>query len=225
MKNVLRGALIAGAVIILGTCLSPYDGGVAEAGLPGTKTPIAESDLFVQQGGGGSVYRFYTDDPKYRTPLGYTLWAYSSGPGALVERAVKVRKTYGSAAAGYGLVICSAERLVGGAAENVFLTVLINNSKEYAVGKVTGSLYTPLVKWTKSGGLDEGRGLWNTIRIERDAVDHNAYHLFFNTIKETVFFDDKEPKCEGTGRNGYIAVIAPNDLNNSSVEAWFDETP
>ena len=208
-------------ILMLSTCFSPYERDEGN-GLPNAGTPIVDSNLFVQQGS-INEYRFYTNDPKYRTSEGYTLWTLFPGAGELDVRTVAARKTLGSSIAGYGAIICSGQRQVGNSTTNVFLTVMVNNNKQYAIGKVIGGSYTSLVIWTEAAGLVKGLGLWQTINISIDPVNKNRYHLSFNGIYEGSFVDEEAPACEGTGRNGYVVVIAQDDLNNSGVEVWFRE--
>jgi len=223
MKQTKAFLMIAGVIAFLSSCLAPYNGKAeTEAGLPGTETPMVTSDLFKPQGDGATgLVRFYSNDSYYRNPMGYTLWTYSSDGGAFQERTVVVRKTLGNSIAGYGVIICSAPRDVDGQTETVFLTVMINNNKQYAIGKVIGASYTPLVNWTNSTSLRSGIGVENTLKIIKSRA--NAYDLYCNNIFERTFVDEEMPLCEGSGRNGYIVVIAPDDMDQGAVEVWFNE--
>jgi hypothetical protein len=234
MKGVTRCLAVILAAVLFFACVSPYEGaGENDSGLPGTGTAIAVSDLFSAGGGslgsGERVTRFYTNDPKYRTPSGYTLWTAGDGEAAtaFVSRTVEVRKPYGNAGAGYGLVFCEAPRTAGGTTERVYLTVLINNNGQYAVGKVRGAAFETLVWWTASSRLVRGNGMTNRVTVVRDTVDGNKYHLFFNDPtrgeEAGAFVDEGEPYCNGVGRGGYIVVIAPGDLDKSGVEVFFTE--
>ena len=223
MKQYVNLAIILTAIaMILVSCLSPYSGD--EEGLPEKEAPITESDLFVPIDSTNEI-RFYTNDPKYRYPSGCTLWTYSSDAEIFMERAVTVRKPLGSNLAGYGLIICSGQREVKGQTETVFLTVMINNNKQYAIGKVISGYYEGLVHWTEASGLINGIGLSNEIRIKKDEENSNKYYLFFNNVSAGSFTDEEMPRCEGYGRSGYVVVIAQDDLNNSAVEVRFKEQP
>jgi hypothetical protein len=212
------------AVCVLTGCLSPYDGNDNESGLPDTATPVEAVSLLFneEQKDSQKVTRFYTNDAKYRRPSGYTLW--TSGEGGeetpFVSKMVTVRKTSGSSIAGYGMVLCEAPRFVNGVVGRVFLTVMINNNGQYAVGKVTGAVYEPLEWWTPTDKLRKGI-VDNDIRV--DFVYPNSYDLYFNGVKEASFIDANPPACEGKGRSGYIVVIAPGDLNHAAVEVLFAE--
>jgi hypothetical protein len=221
MKNRM---IIVGCIVVLVSCLSPYNGDQNENGLPDTETPMVISDLFIPvESGDANTTMFYTNNPAYRTPSGYTLWAYTSDSVDLQERTVSLKKQSGSSIAGYGIIICSAPRQVGSKTENVFLTVMINNNKQYAIGKVTGASYKSLVYWTNSTGLEKAPGMENVVSVKRDSANKNKFSLYCNDVFEQYFTDEELPACEGTGRNGYIVVIAPDDLDKSAVEVWFYE--
>jgi hypothetical protein len=230
----LSAVAAALCVALVFGCVSPYEGTPEDgSGLPGTGTVTAVSDLFSSggesPGNGERVTRFYTNDGKYRAPSGYTLWTAGDGGAGtpFTSRTVAVRKPYGNGGAGYGVVFCEAPRTAGGTTERVYLTVLINNKGEYAVGKVRGADFRALVWWTGSTRLVSGPGMTNTITVVRDGTEGNKYHLFLNDGPQaeevTAFVDEGEPYCNGVGRNGYIVVIAPGDLDKAGVEVFFTE--
>ena len=225
MKKHTNAFIIVGVIVILISCLSPYEGdNLVLFGLPGSGTQITLSDLFTQPDHlNANVYRFYTNDTKYRTTTGYTLWTYCSDPVTFQERIVTVRKPVGSSSAGYGVVICADQRLVVDRMETVFLTVMINNNRQYAIGKVFNAVYKQLVNWTDGAGLIKGTGLSHKIKITKDTGNPNKYDLYFNDVFECSFVDEEAPRCEGAGRNGYVVVIAQDDLYSSGVEVWFTE--
>lgn len=216
-------------IAVLAACISPYtEDDEGEIGLPGRGTPIEVSSLFEPlEDDFGSGFKFYTNNPGYRTQWGYTLWAYNSVPsGVFSERTVVLSKPTGDNIAGYGAIICSAQREIEGRMKTVFLTVMINNNGQYAVGKVIEGLYISLEKWKPHVALNKGSGLINRIKIEKDSVNGNRYNLYFNNFHNPVadfFVDSLEPICESYGRNGYLVVISPDDLNGSAVEVYFYE--
>ena len=224
MKQGIILIVVLGIVGIIVSCLSPYNGGEKEDGLPVSGAPIVISDLFKSpENGQPGDTRFYTNDPIYRRSSGYTLWAYNSDTIDFQERTVSLRKTIGSSIAGYGVIICSDLRKIDDRSEIVFLTVMLNNNRQYAVGKVIGASYEPLVYWTNSSNIIQGYGIWNTIRIVKDSENPNKYDLYINGKFERFFVDAEQPLTGGTGRNGYVVVIAPDDLNQNAVEVWFEE--
>jgi hypothetical protein len=202
---------------------SPYEG---EAGLPEPETIEEATDLFEpyqEEGSPDAVLRFYTKDSRYRGTSGYTLWTYRD-EAERAESEAEVYKTLGSDTAGYGLVVYSEERPVKGKAERVFMTVMINNSGQYAAGKVTGTRYTALVPWTAHEALESGRGARNRIQVVADGEEANRYELYFNGRAAGYFLDGTQPFCGGRGRSGYVVVLAPEDLNGGgAVEVFFRE--
>jgi hypothetical protein len=223
-------ALAVLVLLLAGSCLSPYDGG-EDSGLPeedGTIAAVSELFTTTDESGNPRLTRFYTNDSKYRTPWGYTLWTAGDGTATtpFTARTLSVRKPSGDARAGYGIVICEAIRDGEGISERVFLTVMINNNREYAIGKVRGASYESLVWWTASENLVGGGGMSNQIKVELVLGTTDTYKLYLNDMVEEVltFVDSGLPPCAAVGRNGYIVVIAPADLNNSGVEVWFNET-
>jgi hypothetical protein len=227
----VNAGILAWVILLLaGSCLSPYEGGSAGSGLPETGGSVSyASELFGNDGTdaetGERITRFYTNDPKYRTVSGYTLWTAPDGTAStpFTERTVRVRKPAGSAAAGYGLVLCEAPRTTEKGTERVYLTVMINNNGQYAVGKVYGGRYESLVWWTPGSTLYQGSGMINAVTVTKDTDNINTYQLFLNGVLAKTFTDGNAPQCEARGRSGYIVVIAPADLDKSSVEAWFYE--
>jgi hypothetical protein len=91
---------------------------------------------------------------------------------------------------------------------------------------VRGASYESLVWWTASANLAGGTGMQNVIKVELVLGTSDTYKLYLNDMGEAVltFVDSGLPPCAAVGRNGYIVVIAPADLNNSSVEVWFNES-
>jgi len=228
MKRYCIFLLIVCVSLVFISCLSPYKGDdEGKNGIPGNDTPIVISELFMPFTGGsgnGDGFRFYTNDSKYRAPSGYTLWTCWPSQGEFTERTVSMQKRQGEYIAGYGMVICSDERVVDGVSQPVFLTVMINNNGKYAVGKVVGSFYKSLQDWRDAPGLTVG-SVENTVTITRkDEANPNKYNLYFNGVDAGLSFNDsEEPRCNGYGRNGYIVVISPLDLNASAVEVLFYE--
>ena len=223
MKKAYNIIAVIIILLTLSSCLSPYTGD-DDDGLPEPTTPIVNSDLFIPDNSTGkNVYTLNTNDPKYRTPSGYTLWTITSDALEFNERTIIAQKPHGSSIAGYGMIICYAQRTVGDSQVPVFLTVMVNNNKQYAIGKIINASYNHLVHWTEGQGLLKGVGLTHKIKVVRDKDNPNKYNLYINDVFERTFTDDEVPRCEGMGRNGLIVVIAPSDLNNSSVEVRFEE--
>ena len=166
------------------------------------------SGLFVDGTAAGEVI-FFTNDTRYWSTLGYTLWALNGETAdPFTSRHVKCNKIAGSARAGYGLVFChyaSGDAAVG----ETMLAVLINAAGEYIVGEVTDDTFTQLFPWTESDNLYHGYNKGNVVRVDWDSAE-SLFNLYFNGILETTFTDEEAPLHEG-GANGYMVVISPED--------------
>jgi hypothetical protein len=209
-------------MLILVTCFSPYNGGKDELLLEETK-PLQVDELFIDSGIPGWI-KFYTNDTKYRSSRGYTLWTLRGAEGTLGTRTLRLRKPAGSSIAGYGMVLGYKIRLVEDEAVPVMLTVMINNNGQYVIGKVIDGTFNYISQWTPASALEAGSGQENIITVQYQG--DNKYLLKFNGTVIREFTDEEEPRCAGEGKNGYMVVIAPADLNgvnNSSVEVWFKE--
>ncbi|MDR2767429.1 MAG: hypothetical protein LBB82_03780 [Treponema sp.] len=209
------------------SCLSPYEnGGAVEAETEIDETVFTPaSDLFRETESG--VVRFYTNDPKYRGPNGYSLWTVFGEEQNTLDRLVSVSKSAGNNSAGYGLVICHKTRESDGTGKLVMLTVMINNRGQYAIGKVINGSYREIKPWTtaNAGGagnyLKAGTGMKNKIGVSYTGDNH--YELSFNEYVIETFADEEVPFCEGKGKSGYVVVIAPDDLNKTGVDVYFEE--
>jgi hypothetical protein len=183
------------------------------------------SELFKEVGSevGSTVTRMRTNDPQYWSQRGYTLWT-AWGEDDLrpfTERTVTVSKAKGYGGAGYGLVICQGTRAVGGKEAETMLTVMINNSGQYALGKVIGGRYEDIAWWASSPHINSiGDGAPTTIRV---AYAEGKFSLYFNDSFVRDFADVIAPVHSG-GRDGYIVVIAPYDrFPEDEVDVYFTE--
>jgi hypothetical protein len=168
--------------------------------------------------------RIHTNDPKYWSLAGHTLWTVwgSEGPGdEFTERTVTVSKAKGDALAGYGLVLCQGERPVREEGPGqTMLVILINNSGEYAIGKFAKGQYESLIWWTASPALRAGAGAPNELHVKKDG---DAFVVEANGMEAVRFIDSGEPRHSG-GRNGYVAVISPLDrFPEGEVDIYYTE--
>jgi hypothetical protein len=192
-------------------CSSPNNGEV----LPGESKFEQVDGLFVDPGvPGWLMFHADADDAEYRGG-GYTLWTLRGAEGILGYRTLRLRKPAGSNIAGYGMVLCYKIRLVEGETVPVMLMVMINNSGQYGIGKVIDGTLSYISPWTVSSALNVGSGQENTMTVQYNS--DNEYLLKFNGTSIREF------ECDGEGRNGYVAVITPTDLNGTDVEVWFKE--
>jgi hypothetical protein len=176
---------------------------------------------------GTVITRFHTNDPKYWSPQGFTLWTmWDTGTpdgSTAWEREVIVSKKNGYKRAGYGMVLCQGVRTYKGKSEQTMLTVFINNEREFAIGKVIAGQYTIMRGWTKTLYLNTGTGVDNKLKVGYNP----ALAEFTLTINGNVaynFKDMAEPRHSG-GKNGYIVVIGPLDnFPTEEVDVYFTET-
>jgi hypothetical protein len=224
MKPIIlhRNIFLFVGILILSACSSPY--------VPDEQQPYKEpevqiaSELFEEVGAAGTTktYRFHTNDPQYWSQQGYTLWTVwgEENPPSFEERTVTMWKSAGTSYAGYGLVICQGMKEVEGDEVPVMLTVMINNDRQYCIGKVIGGKYSAVHSWAVSDFLRSGQGVANTLKISQEP---EGFLLWINDTKEIVFVDHDDPVV-GLGRNGYIVVIAPKDrFPKQEVDVYFTE--
>ncbi|MDL2228707.1 hypothetical protein LJC14_00480 [Treponema sp. OttesenSCG-928-L16] len=219
--------IMLGSVLFLLSCLTSYE---AEEGpgLPceGGTIAVAE-DLFEDQdlGNGVIVKRFHTNDNLYWGAYGYTLWTVWGSEeitDTFTSRTVRMWKSKGNNYAGYGMVICQGSRVHEGQTKLTMLTVMINNSGYYAIGKVTEGRYETLRWWTASPNLYAHAGGPNIIGIRCDSVSE-VFTLSINGTDTWTFKDELEPKHFG-GKNGYVVVISPLDaFPENPVDVYFEE--
>ncbi|MCL2293349.1 MAG: hypothetical protein FWC36_00550 [Spirochaetes bacterium] len=211
--------------LFLSSCfLTPYETS-DDDGLPGEGGDIAlVSDLFEAAGldeYGRRITSFLVNDNMYWTEYGFTLWAVESGDGEDIfsSREVTLSKISGDRIAGYGIVICQKMRDGYG---QTMLTIMINTTGNYAIGKVVGGNYHHMKRWTHSNFLLQGFGRPNVLGITYDN-DEKEYTLVINGHEALRFKDENEPVHEG-GRSGYIVVISPQDIfPQNPVEVIFLE--
>ena len=182
---------------------------------------LLESDLFEEtetDGGGFVTTRLHTNDPKYWSLYGYTLWMVwgeVEPEGPSTERAVKMSKAKGDMKAGYGLVLCQ-----GMGDGETMLVVMINNLGEYAIGKVINGRYGALTGWASHNAINSGLGAPNEIQLSSNG---DAYVVLANGFELTRFEDADESRLRG-GRNGYVVVISPQDrFPSEEVDVYFTE--
>jgi hypothetical protein len=211
------------AALALGACVSPYEGDTPDQ--RGEQKGFEQTThLFEEQGetGGERTVRFHTNDVRYWSEYGYTVWTVwgESEAEEFTGRTVKMSKAKGFAGACYGLVICEGKRMVEGEAKVTMLTVMINNEGQYALGKVIDGRYEAVLDLTRTVHLNRGVGAPNTIWISRDG---GVFSMYVNGVFERSFTDSREPVYY-EGRNGYIVVIAPVDrFPEGEVDVYFTE--
>lgn len=211
-------------VLFIFSCLTPYEP-QGETGLPEEGGVISLVDeLFTEwwyDEEGRKVTVFLLNNNIYWSEYGYTLWSLEKDLEEKIfnTREVCVSKINGDKIAGYGIIFCHKMRAGYG---ETMLTIMINTEQNYAIGKVIGGNYKSLKSWTYSNHIAKGYGRPNDLKIMYDK-ENKEYTLVINNYLTEIFKDETEPVCEG-GRNGYIAVISPQDkFPQTLVEITFLE--
>lgn len=170
------------------------------------------SSLFTEDPVTG-VVSFTTNDTRYNGQYGYTLWTEGTVDYTpFTHLNVTLSKMSGNDTAGYGVVFCSTG--------DSMLIVLINTEKEYLIGELTGTAFTPFNDWQESADLVPGYNQTNILDISRDPGT-GTFALTFNAGDPVTFRDDEEPYHTG-GKNGYMVVVSPlDDFPNVPVSISF----
>jgi hypothetical protein len=225
--------VLAALVVCFNACGMSYDGQEEEQGLPqdaGEFQQIAELFTDVADAESGRIEtRFHTNDRKYWSQSGFTVWTLWDDPPVpeFTATEVKVSKPAGNKYAGYGLVLCYGIQNAGGSQVPMMLTVMINNNGQYALGKVTAGRYESLEWWTAHPAILPNAGPVNTIHVSmsRDVNNEAVYTLTVNGISVKQFTDGDPPHLTG-GKAGYIVVISPLDeFPGTEVDVWFERMP
>ncbi len=169
---------------------------------------ISKSTTLFNKESNSNEYVFETNDEKYITPSGYTLWTTTKTNNAQAFETIttKTCKQSGTNEAGYGIIFCEQQ-----IEDNHFmLTVLINTRGFYTIGKVTNGTFIHINKgWKSSNNLNKGYGIYNQLEVTHNS-NTNTFTLFINgcetatfTIEEKILFKDSN--------SGYVVVIADNE--------------
>jgi len=221
LKNILT---IMAAVLILTGCQEGY---IPEGtNYPETTTPYSlANELFVSEDYGGGITRtvFRTNDVKYWTLEGLTMWTvWGEGEAEFDSRTVKMAKSLGYTGGGYGIVFCHGEYDVEGKLTPAMLVVMINSEGYYIIGKVQGGIFKDFGWWKATPYINKSAGYLNELTVSYEDGS-GEYILKINGNEIERFRDDSEPVLRG-GRNGYIVVITPFDrFPNSGIDVYFLE--
>jgi hypothetical protein len=213
------GGLLAVAIVLTFLSCSAQaagGGGDPEDEDPGDFTEVSE--LFEPVG--TNTTRLRTNEERFWSPSGYTVWTVWDGGESepFTTRTVTLSKSEGEAMAGYGLILCHANRPGFGL---TMLTVMINVKGQYTIGKVIDGSYQALVPWTSSESLRKNY-VSNTITVSYDD-DASEYTLTINGTMVQTFKDETEPRHTG-GKNGYLVVFSPYDtFPSETVDVSFVE--
>ena len=167
---------------------------------------------------GKKKYVFRTNDSKYIDNDTFCAWSItdSSTPYPSTVSATVSRQS-GSNVAGHGILF--AARKSGG--KTYFLTVMINTSGMYMIGKHSAGNFNILQDWKRTDSLKKGYGVQNSIEV---TVSGGIFRIYFNGVFTDSFQDTIAPVLSSGGAHGYIVTIPPTEnLPQSFVEATFTE--
>jgi len=169
-------------------------------------------DLFVSEVDEDGITKtnFRTNDVRYWDYEGTTIWTTWGEMGTIFDsRTVRMAKSSGFSGGGYGVVFCKSEHEIEGVETHAMLVVMINNQRQYIIGKKVGGIFIDFGWWKTTPYLNMGAGATNEITIFYDE-NNQEYCLEINRREIERFSDDNFPVLR-SGRNGYIVVITPFD--------------
>lgn len=147
----------------------------------------------------------HTNNKKYRSVRGYTLWKFFPTEEKVHE--IKVKKIEGDDSGGYGF-ICYRSK----GAEEMFLCILVYTNGRYSVGNVVDGKYTSIVYKKESKNLLKGNGATNIIRTEQEGKSIKIYFSEKGSGSEADYVIENSDEYKlGKGGSGIIAVISPKD--------------
>lgn len=203
------GKIIIGSIlfVILVSCeLTPFEEGSNP--VKPEKTIVEEDSTLFEADEQHKIFTFETNDTKYLTSNGYTLWTVpniNTGEG-FSSLSVKVTKESGRAEAGFGLVFC--EQSIDD--KSFMLTVLINTNGMYAIGKVCDGVFSHINNgWLKSDYIYSGLGVSNDISISFNDNNKN-FILKINSYEIATFAIDEKIIFKNS-KSGFAVVIANNE--------------
>lgn len=201
--------LLMGLVLltIMTSCeLAPFEEG--QNPVNPEQTNVQEESTMFEEYEQNKTFIFETNDTKYLTPNGYTLWTVpqintSENFNAI---SVKVTKESGRTEAGFGLVFC--EQYID---EKPFmLAVMINTNGLYSIGKIYDGVFSHINNgWLKSNHIYSGLGVPNDISITFNNTNKN-FTLSINNYEITSFTVNEKITFKNS-RSGYVVVIANNE--------------
>lgn len=163
------------------------------------------SELFKNDEEHSDIFFFATNEKKYVTENGYTLWKYDPRFNSYKDFSVRLTKTSGDAGAGYGTVFCVSE--IDG--KSFMMCVLINSKGRFCVGYVEDGKFNYIVPWSQGTGILKGSGIGNVISISYNG-EENRFKLQINGETNSVFGPSKQISFEDC-KFGYVAVISSRE--------------
>lgn len=170
-------------------------------------TTEENSSLFESQDDGS--YKFETNDTKYTSENGYTIWAVTqqiSSTESFSDFTTSIIKSQGNTGYGFGVIFNGNTDSNGNTS---MICVMIRTTGYYAIGKVENGLYDDIQYWEPNSYIKTGLGVKNTIKITKDSTS-NEYAVTFNG-DSTVNFSDTGSYIYDNGNRGYVVVLAPDE--------------
>ena len=214
-----RYIILLTSVVLFWSCGLKAFEHIPEDEIPESPAIQEESSLFVQDEG-ADCYVFETNETKYISETGYTLWTsnYVNESVGFQEFSARVCKLSGNKEAGYGIVFC-AQKIEG---KPFLLTVLINTSGSYSVGKVTDGVFSYILTSKTAYSLNSGYGVYNTISVSHDN-EKREFVLKFNDV-QTDRFSISEDLVFKDSRAGFVTVISDSDdFPENPVKVTFEK--
>ena len=207
------------ALAFLASCgLDPLEGGSGI--LKPERTKVSEESSLFKAEGENKKFTFETNDTKYLSENGFTLWTVPNVNASDDFSTVLVEavKESGTAEAGFGVVFC--ERQVNG--KPFMMAALINANGFYTVGKIVDGVFSHVNGGWKSFNLiNRGMGVKNQIEVSFDSNSRN-FVLKLNGGVATEFTAQEEIAFKGS-RSGFAVVVANNEkLPSNSVKVTFE---
>lgn len=163
--------------------------------------------LFEEQADGSVV--FATNDPRYWSRNGYTLWAiddrYADVSSPFDGRSCTVSKSSGYYYTGYGMIFCYGKN---SSDQDAMYTLMINTKRQYTVGKAINGEYLSIQGWTVCSALRQDYGASNELLVTyNDGTGIYTIHINGEEVSEFT----SQPEVKTSGGSGYIAVLSPYD--------------
>ncbi len=227
MTRLCAATLIAMILMLLQSCDVPLDHEWYERtdgseyyeteGSPASFMIITKKFEKSDTADGKKKYIFKTNDSKFISNENIKVWEITdtSTPYPTTVTA-SISRQSGSSTAGFGILFAARKS----SGKEYFLTVMINTSGQYMIGKQVAEDFTVIQDWKRFDSLKRGYGVQNIIKV---SLSGNAFNLYFNNVLAETFQDTIQPKLS-TGAHGYIVSIPPTEnLPQKFVEATFIE--
>ena len=151
---------------------------------------------------------FTTNDNKYLTSYGYTLWTAGERTDFAEPIKMKLCKTSGNSSAGYGIVFCKQTYNNS----DFLLTFMINTLGQYMIGKYVENRFSVITEWEDCNSLYKGVGVNNEIEI---LYERESFIVKINGVEADSFSVEENIAINDTNY-GYVVVIS-NTENFPSI--------